>query len=96
MPRIRQKQDEYAINDLICEINAQRARIGLNSCDSFGTAIGVCGKSAWNYLKKPDDMRFGVLRAIVQTIKPNPEILLKALGYSNKDIKNMAKTFCSR
>lgn len=95
MPRIRQNAGQYAMKDLVGEINAQRVRFGYNTCEEFGKAIGVCTKSAWNYLNDPDRIRFGSLRAIVKTIKPNPGIVLRALGYTTQDIKKMAKEYVS-
>lgn len=93
MPRIRQYAERDATKDFLGEINAQRARFGYNTCEEFGKAIGVCPKSAWNYLNDPDRIRLGSLRAIVKTIKPNPGIVLKALGYSTQDIKKLAKEY---
>lgn len=95
MPRIRQYADRDAMKDFLCEINAQRARFGYNTCEEFGKAIGVCTKSAWNYLNEPDRIRFDSLRAIVKAIRPDPSILLKALGYTTQDIKKLAKEYSS-
>lgn len=95
MPRIRQYAERDAMKDFLREINAQRARYGYNTCEEFGEAIGVCTKSAWNYLNDPDRIRFDSLRAIVKTIKPNPGIVLRALGYSTQDIKKLAKEYSS-
>lgn len=96
MSRIRQYADAYDMSDLRDEVNAQRARVGLNSFESFGNAIGVSAKSAWSYIKDPGMIRLKELRSIVKTIKPDPEVLLKALGYSGKEIKTMAKIIASR
>ena len=93
MPRIRQYAERDAMKDFLGEINAQRARFGYNTCEEFGKAIGVCTKSARNYLNDPDRIRFDSLRAIVKTIKPNPGIVLKALGYSTQDIKKLAREY---
>ena len=93
MPRIRQYAERDAMKDFLGEINAQRARFGYNTCEEFGKAIGVCTKSAWNYLNDPDRIQFDSLRAIVKTIKPNPGIVLKALGYSTQDIKKLAREY---
>lgn len=93
MPRIRQYAERDAMKDFVGEINAQRARYGYNSSQEFGKAIGVCQKSACNYLNDPDTIRVGTLRVIVKAIKPNPGIVLKALGYSTQDIKKLAKEY---
>ena len=93
MPRIRQYAERDAMKDFLGEINAQRARFGYNTCEEFGKAIGVCTKSAWNYLNEPGRIRFDSLRAIVKAIRPDPGILLKALGYTTQDIKKLAKEY---
>lgn len=95
MPRIRQYADRDAMKDFIGEINAQRARNGYDSCERFGKAIGVCTKSAWNCINNPGNIRLDVLRAIVKAVKPDPGILLKALGYTTQDIKKLAKEYSS-
>lgn len=89
MPRLRQNADRDAIRDLISEINAQRGRFGITSQRAFGESIGICQSTAGKYLKDPEAIPLGVLRAIVKAINPNPIVLLKALGYSSKDIQNL-------
>lgn len=96
MPRIRQKAEEYSEDDFRNEINAQRARAGLDTFESFGDAIGVSAKSAWSYTKEPGMIRMKHLRSMVKVIKPDPEIVLKALGYSGKDIRSMANVIVNR
>lgn len=96
MPRIRQKAEQYAAADLKAELNAQRARFGLHTFALFGGAIGVSAKTAWNYCNDPDSIRMKELRAIVKTIKPDPEVILKALGYSSKEIRSMANVVINR
>ena len=92
MPRIRQNADRDAIKDFIGELNAQRARYGYNTMQKFCSAIGVCMKSAYSYMDDPDKIRIGTLRTIVKTIKPNPIIVLKAIGYSSQDIKKLLRS----
>lgn len=93
MPRIRQYAERDAMMDFAGEINAQRARHGLNSSEQFGDAIGVAKSTAWRYLKEPGEIRVDTLRSIVKAIKPNPAILLKALGYTTQDLKKLAKEY---
>lgn len=93
MPRIKQYEERYAMGELTAELNAQRARFGLTSYERFGTAIGVSGKGAWNLVNNPDAIRLGVFRQIVKAVKPDPGVLLKALGYTTQDIKKLAKEY---
>lgn len=95
MPRIRQYAERDAMKDFVGEINAQRARNGYKTDVDFGRVIGVCGKTVWNYTNDPGSIRFSVLRAIVKAIRPDPGILLKALGYTTQDIKKLAKEYTS-
>lgn len=95
MPRIRQYAERDAMKDFVGEINAQRARLGFGTQRTFGPAIGVCQVTAGNYMRNPDTIPFGVLRAIVKAIRPDPGILLKALGYTTQDIKKLAKEYSS-
>ena len=84
MPRLRQNADHDAIKDFISEINAQRGRFGLTSQRVFGESIGIAQSTAGKYLKDPEAMPLSVLRALVKTI-----LLLKALGYTTKDIASL-------
>lgn len=87
MPRLRQNADRDTMRDFICEVNAQRARFGLATQRAFGESVGICQATAGKYLKDPEMIPLGVLRSMVKTIKPDPVILLKALGYTSKEIR---------
>lgn len=89
MPRIRQKADEYAIADFLQEINAQCGRFGYKSQKALGGALGVCQATAGNYLRNPESIPLWILRAMVKTLKPDPVVVLKAIGYSSNDIKKL-------
>lgn len=89
MPRIRQKTDEYAMRDFIAEINAQCGRYGYKSQKSLGNALGVCQATAGNYLKNPECIQLGTLRAMVKLLRLDPMVVLKTLGYTNQDIKKL-------
>lgn len=90
MPRIRQKAEEYAMKDLVGEINAQSARYGHRTQAALGDALGVCQATAGSYLKKPESIRLDVLRRMVRTLHLDPMIVLQALGYTRAEIN---KTF---
>lgn len=93
MPRIRQYAERDAMKDFVGEINAQRARFGYDTQRSLAPVLGVCQATAGNYIRNPETIPFGVLRAIVKAVKPDPGILLKALGYTTQDIKKLAKEY---
>lgn len=96
MPRIRQKQSEYIMTDFLNEVKAQRARLGLDSAEEFAGAIGISRSSANRYMNTPGQIRLETLRKLVFHLKPDPEIMLKMLGYTGSDIKTMAKIVVSR
>ena len=95
MPRIRQYAERDAMNDFVAEINAQRARFGYQSQMALGDALNVCQATAGNYLRRPDSIPIGVLRNLVILLRPDPNVLLKALGYSTQDIKKLGKEYTS-
>lgn len=87
MPRIRQNAERDAIRDFQSEVNAQCGWYGYKSQKSLGNALGVCQATAGNYLKNPDCIQFGTLRAMVKLLRLDPMVILKALGYSPKEIQ---------
>lgn len=70
------------------EINAQCWRYGYKTQASLGEALGVSQVTAGKYLRDPGDMVFRTLRRLVRTLKPDPAVVLKALGYTATDIKS--------
>lgn len=95
MPRIRQNEEKYATNDFVAEVNAQCGRYGYKSQKSLGNALGVCQATAGSYLKNPDGIPLRILREMVKLLRPDPVVVLKALGYSTQDIKKFAKEYTS-
>ena len=95
MPRLRQNAERDAMADFMGELNAQLARFGYDTQRSLAPVLGVCQATAGNYIRNPETIPFGVLRAIVKAVKPDPGILLKALGYTTQDIKKLAKEYSS-
>ena len=91
MPRIRQNADRDAMRDFQAEVNAQCGRYGYKSQKSFGDALGVCQSTAGNYLHNPECIQLGTLRAMVKLLRLDPTVILKALGYTRKDIKNISQ-----
>lgn len=87
MPRIRQKEDEYAMADFIAEVNAQRGRYGFGSQKAFGGVLGVCQATAGNYIRNPESIPLGAMRSLVKALKPDPGVILRAVGYSPTEIK---------
>ena len=91
MPRLRQNADRDAMTDFIGELNAQRARFGYNTQRSLAPVLGVCQATAGNYIRNPETIPFGVLRKLVKVLKPDPVLLLKAMGYTTTDIQKIER-----
>lgn len=93
MPRIRQYSERDEVNDFCAEIKAQCARYGLNSRETIGKALGISPGTVGNYLRDPLNIRFGTLRTMKRVLRLNPEVILKALGYTTQDIRKLAKEY---
>lgn len=80
-----------AIKDFQAEVRAQCYRYGYMSQESLGDVLDVSQVTAGKYLKDPDAMTLRTIRKLVRAIKPDPLILLKAMGYTSCDIKQFVK-----
>jgi len=89
MSRLRQNAEKDTMKDFIGEVNAQRGRFGYTSQKALGTALGVCQATAGNYLREPETISFGMLREMVKVLRLDPVVILRALGYSTKDIQKI-------
>jgi hypothetical protein len=88
--------EREAIDALRGELNAQRWRYGYTSFKSLGDALGIAMDTANNYIKRPEQIRIGTLRDMVRLLKPDPMIVLAAVGYTARDIKKFAKEYCEQ
>ncbi len=93
MPRIRQNADRDAMRDFLAEFRAQCARFGYHTQQDIGLALGFSQKTAGNYLKNPGNITLSTMRVIVKVLKPDPNVILKVLGYSTSDIRKLAKEY---
>lgn len=93
MPRIRQYAERYAVEDLWKEIDRCCPLAGIQEQQrcSAGRKTGVDHQTLRNYRKGKTEMRVSVLRKLVTTLHPNPAVILKTLGYSEKEIRAFAK-----
>lgn len=91
MAKYEHVAEQDSVREFLEEINAQCWRYGYKTQESLGNAIGVSQVTAGAYLKNPRSMSFTILRRLVKVLKPDPIVLLKAVGYSNNDIKKLIK-----
>lgn len=87
MPRIRQNAERDAMNDFLSDVKGQMARHGYTSQKALGKALGLCQGTVGNYLTSPGSIRLDVLKEMCKTLKLDPITILRALGFSSKDIK---------
>ena len=87
MPRLKQYEETYAMNDFVAEINAQSARFGYKSQESLSNVLGCCQATVHNFLRSPETISLSRLRQLVKVLKLDPLVVLKALGYSEKDLR---------
>lgn len=93
MPRIRQYAERYAAEDFWKEIDRCCPLAGIQSgnASALGERIDEGHQNLLNYRKGKTEMRIGVLRKLVTTLHPNPAVILKTLGYSEKEIRAFAR-----
>ena len=93
MAKTQRTVEAEAIDALRGELNAQRWRYGYTTFRSFGDALGIARDTANNYIKRPETIRIDTLRDMVRILKPDPMIILAAVGYTARDIKKFAKEY---
>ena len=89
MPRLRQNAERDAMKNFQAEINAQCARYGYKTQQAFGELLGVSQPTAGKYLQNPACIQICVLRTIIKKLKLNPVIVLRMLGYTSHDIRQI-------
>lgn len=93
MPRIRQYAERYAAEDFWKEIDRCCPLAGIQSgnASALGERIDEGRQNLRNYRKGKTEMRVSVLRKLVTALRPNPAVILKTLGYSEKEIRAFAR-----
>ena len=91
MPSIRQYAERYAVEDFWKEIDRCCPLAGIHNASALGKRIGEGYQNLLNYQKGKTEMRVSVLRKLVTTLHPNPAVILKTLGYSDKEIRAFAR-----
>ena len=93
MPRIRQYAERYAVDDFWKEIDRCCPLAGIQSDNAVALEekTGVDHQTLRNYRKSKTEMRVSVLKKLVTTLHPNPAVILKTLGYSEKEIRAFAR-----
>lgn len=90
MPRIRQLNDKYRQNDFLDELAAQCARKGYATCRELGQAVDMSASSICGYRREPGKIRLETMQNLVAVLKPDIAVVLRFLGYSEKEIRRFA------
>lgn len=91
MPRIKQFESRYVVKDFWAELDGQSGRRGIRSNAALGEAIGVTGQCIGKYRADPSPMKLCTVQKIVKLLKPDIGLLLKFIGYTDKDIARFVK-----
>lgn len=89
MPKIRQYAEQYAQRDFWREIDRRCPDAGVQSGNNaaLARAIGTADVTIGNYKQNPGKMQLKTLSRIVAVLNPDPGVILRLLGYSDKEIK---------
>lgn len=92
MPKIKAYEEKYAREAFWREVDGKGAMQGLKSNAAIGAAIGLTGQCVGKYRQDTSGrMQLKTMQSIVKVLKPDPAVLLRLLGYSNKEINKFAK-----
>lgn len=91
MPRIRQKEMEYAEGDFRAEVRVRQGYCDLMSQQALADAAGIPRPTLRKRLLEPQTMTVEELRKLVGTLCPDPVAVLRLLGYNTKDIRRFLK-----
>ena len=93
MSRIYQYADRYIAEDFWKEINRCCPLAGVQSDNSaaLGREIGVDGKTVGNYKKRLATLPLSALQKLVALLHPDPAVILKSVGYTEKEILAFAR-----
>lgn len=89
MPKIRQYADLYAQRDFWREIDRRCPDAGVQSNNNaaLARAVGTADVTIGVYKQDPGKMQLKTLSRFVAVLKPDPGVILRLLGYSDKEIK---------
>ena len=98
MPRIRQLAEKYAAEDaekakenFMEELDHQKYLNGYRSDRNLADTLGISAPSIGRYRKNPGTMQIETMQKFVALLKPDISVVLRLLGYSEKEIRAFAK-----
>lgn len=88
------REAETAETAFVLEIKSRCLASGANEHRIpayFAEKIDVSEQSGRNYIKTPGKIQMDTMRRVVQKISPDIGVVLRFLGYSDKEINKFAK-----
>lgn len=87
MPRIKQNEEKYAVEDFRKEVRIRQGERDLMSVRALAEAADMPRTTVTKRLKDPMGMTFGEFRRINRATGLDPAAVLPLLGYSAKEIR---------
>jgi len=91
MPRIKQCEDRYAVEDFRKEVRTRQGEQDLMSKSALAEEIGMPRTTLTKRLSDPMGMTFEEYKKLNKRIHPDPGVVLALLGYTGKEIKAFRK-----
>ena len=85
MPRIKQYAQKYATDDLMHEIRIRMAHLDLRY---LALAAGMSKTTLCDKFKDLNSLTVVQLQRLIAVLTPNPKVVLRWLGYSDKQIRD--------
>lgn len=99
MPRIRQLAEKYAEDDqkkvekaFWKSVKVRCAEQDIDTWADLGQQTGIPESTFQNYRANIGKVQINTMRKMVGLLKPDIQIVLLLLGYSEKDIRKFAQT----
>lgn len=99
MPRIRQLAEKYAEDDqkkvekaFWKSVKVRCAEQDIDTWADLGQQTGIPESTFQNYRANIGKVQINTMRKMVGLLKPDIQIVLLLLGYSEKDIQRFART----
>ena len=87
MPRIKQNEEKYAVEDFRKEVRIRQGERDLMSVTALAEEAGMPRTTLTKRLSDPMGMTFGEFRKLNRAARLDPAAVLPLLGYTAKEIR---------
>lgn len=91
MGRTKESYDAAAQAAFEQNLTEKLAGRSITNAETFGNLLGCKKDAALRYRKYPMEMRLTMVRSVVKVLKPDPFLLLEAVGYTKAEITRRCK-----